>query len=104
PATRPTTTNTATASAPASQPTPYTSFSEARPKVLEKLQKEKADKEAARIARDLIGQLEAPWANVVTTQPGEAKTAPESEKAADLYPKLVAQLETKYPGALKYRR
>src|SRR5262249_49292535 len=103
PASRPTT-SSAPSSAPASQPTPYTSFSEARPKVIAKLAKDKAANEALRIAHEIISALAAPWSKVTTTQQDEAKAAPESEKAADLYPKLVAQFESKYPGAIKYRR
>jgi hypothetical protein len=103
--TKPTSTRPTTSSAPASQPKPYTSFSEASPKVIAKLKKEKAQNEAQRIiAPEMIAKLAEPWAALTTTRPSDAKTAPDRQKAADLYPKLIEQFQAKYPGAFKYKR
>src|SRR5205085_10234851 len=41
---------------------------------------------------------------VTTTRPTDSRPAPESEKAADLYPRVLADFERKHPGALKYRK
>jgi hypothetical protein len=98
----------ATGSAPTTRPKPqdkpYDTFTEARAKVREKMLKSRADAEALRIARDLIAQLQGPWATAPTTQPGNYKIAPESVKNEQVYPKLVDTLQAKYPGVLSYGR
>ncbi len=100
PATQPT-----TSTAPASQPMPYTTFSEAKPKVIAKLQKDRSEAEAQRIAREAIEKLQGSWASSTAPSAETAPaSAPESEKAADLYEKLAGELEARYPGAVTHRR
>jgi len=101
PATQP-----ATATKPKTPPKaePYTTFTEARGQVLEKLQRARAEEEALRIARDLIVRLNQPWEGAPTTQPGNYRQPPESETAADVYPRLIDGFQSKYPGVLSYAR
>jgi len=94
---------------PATQPSrespkPYTTFTEAKPKVLEKLKDQRAKEEALRIANDLINQLSRPWANQPTTQPGNYKIPPDSQKSDKIYPNLIDQTQKKYSGILEYGR
>lgn len=96
-----------TSTAPTTRPKdePYETFSEARAMVIEKLQQQRGREEALRIARDIISQLEAPWASApTTTQPAGFKEIPESAKDPELYSKLVSRLSEKYPDALNYGR
>ncbi|HOA73244.1 MAG TPA: hypothetical protein PLQ89_21415 [Phycisphaerae bacterium] len=86
------------------QPKPYDTFTEAKSLVRQKLQQDKAKQAANRLATDLIRQLSRPWANQPTTQPGNFKQPPESEMAGDLYEKLVARYQERYPGVLSYGR
>lgn len=86
------------------EPKPYTTFSEARPRVVAKLQDDRASEQAQRIAREIIDRLSAPWNDLTTTRPTDAKTAPDSEKAADVYTKLVSEFNAKYPGAIRYAK
>ncbi|UCD27905.1 MAG: hypothetical protein JSV03_12475 [Planctomycetota bacterium] len=97
------------ATSPATQPKPeapqpYTTATEALPDVITKLTENKAKAEALRIARELIIQLNRPWADSPTTQPYNYKQPPESETAEDIYPKLIARMEEKYSGVLEYSR
>lgn len=101
PATQPATTAPATRP---EQPQPYESFHEAKVKVVEKLQHDKAVQTAERIAGELIRQLSQPWENAPTTQPGGYKEPPAAEIAADVYEKLIALYQERYPGVLSYGR
>jgi len=83
---------------------PYETFTEAKTSVIARMKETKGKQEAVRLARELIARLWRPWAEAPTTQPGNYRVPPESEIAADLYPNLIAAVETRYPGALKYAR
>lgn len=83
---------------------PYATFTEAKPEVVEKLRRDAAQREALRIAGILIEQLGRPWQNAPTTQPGDYKEPPASEKADDLYPSLLARWQERWPGVLSFQR
>lgn len=101
PATQPASTMPAVAP---EQGKPYETFTEAKPKVIEKLSRDRAVLAANRLATDLIRQLSRPWADQPTTQPGDFKQPPESEMADDVYEKLIAAYQERYPGVLSYGR
>lgn len=83
---------------------PYETFTEAKADVLEKLRERKGKDAALSVARELIGLLTIPWADAPTTQPDNYKEPPASEKADDVYQKLIDRLQGKYAGILKYGR
>ena len=98
-----------TSTAPASQPTPeppkpYTTFTEAKPQVKQKLQEDQAKEAALRVARELFRYLDKPWADAPTTQPGDYRVPPVTATNRDVYPKLIETLQVKYPKVLSYAR
>jgi len=91
---------------PANRPKrePYETFTEAKADVLVKLRERKGKDAALSVARELISLLTIPWADAPTTQPEGYKKPPASEKADDVYQKLIDRLQGKYAGVLKYGR
>ncbi len=87
---------------PASRPAPkpYETFTEARPKVIERLQQEKARGEAQRIALDLISALRRPWNEAPTTQPGNVRQIPAGEENLAVYQQIVDRYSQRYPDTL----
>ena len=99
----------ATSSAPAAPPPPpapkpYATFTEAKHLVIEKLKKEAAKKEALRLARDLIGRFNRPWADIPEPALGEYKDPPEAAKSDQVYPQIVDKIQDRYGGAVSYGR
>lgn len=101
---QPTTQPSTQPSQPPAQGDPYETFTEARPSVVEKLQEAKAKTEALRIARELITRLARPWKDAPTTQPHGYKEPPAETTGDEVYPELIASLESRYPGVLEYGR
>jgi len=84
------------------KPKPYETFSEAKSKVIERLQEERAKAEALRIGRDLIAQLGRPWAAVPASQPDGYKAPPETETQPDVYTNLLAAYDRRYAAVLSH--
>jgi hypothetical protein len=92
------------ASQAATKPAPpqsYATFTEARASVRDKMAKDKAKVEAMRIAREVISVLQQPWSTAPATQPDNLKQPPDSQTKPDVYDKIVALLDPKYPGVLR---
>ena len=85
-------------------PQPYATYTEAKTKVLDELKTQRSKEEAVRIAREAIALASIPWADAPTTQPGDYKIPPESQKNEKVYEDIVARLSAKYPGVLRYQR
>lgn len=90
--------------APAPKGEAYETFSQAQPFVMEKLNEEKAKKEALRVGRDLINQLTKDWQDMPTTQPSGYREIPDSAQSDSLYTDMIDRVGNKYPGALNYHR
>lgn len=82
---------------------PYSTFTEARREVIDKLKREDAKREALNIARnDLIKALRQPWENAPRTQPGNYTVPPDDQTSIGVYPNLVEDLEGDFPGVLSH--
>ncbi|MBP7937754.1 MAG: hypothetical protein KA354_24205 [Phycisphaerae bacterium] len=91
---------------PGSQPQPekYGTFTEAKPKVIERLAQRAAQAEAQRLANEIISTLAKPWTGAPTTQPDNYAVPPPGQDSDRIYPDLITSLEPRYPGVLKYGR
>lgn len=83
---------------------PYATFSEARPGVMEKLAKNKAQREALSIAREMIKQLNKPWVESPASQPEGFKEIPDGARADTVYPQLIDRMEGRFGRIFKYTR